>query len=69
MPGLSIMSSLFARSALRAAPRLHAAPLTRRWASAAAEGERAAGKQALKTGAKRDPELYVRRCPNAGESC
>jgi len=53
------MSSILARSALRAAPRLHPTPAFRRWASAAAEGERQAGKQALKTGAKRDPELYV----------
>jgi hypothetical protein len=54
------MSSIIARSAFRAAPRLRASPVTRRWASAAAEGEREAGKQALQTGAKRDPELYVR---------
>ncbi|KAH7381666.1 hypothetical protein BKA66DRAFT_512533 [Pyrenochaeta sp. MPI-SDFR-AT-0127] len=53
------MSSIIARSAFRAAPRLRPAPALRRWASAAAEGERAASKQALKTGAKRDPELYV----------
>ncbi|EAT91861.1 hypothetical protein HBI56_009870 [Parastagonospora nodorum] len=53
------MSSIIARSAFRAAPRLRASPVTRRWASAAAEGEREAGKQALQTGAKRDPELYV----------
>lgn len=58
------MSSIAARSALRAAPRLRAAPVSRRWASAAAEGERAAGKEALKTGAKRDPELYVCRSEN-----
>jgi hypothetical protein len=54
------MSSIVARSAFRAAPRLRAAPSLRRWASASAEGERAAGKEALKTGARRDPELYVR---------
>lgn len=53
------MSSFVARSAFRATPRLRASPVTRRWASAAAEGEREAGKQALQTGAKRDPELYV----------
>ncbi|CAE7205491.1 hypothetical protein CFE70_008641 [Pyrenophora teres f. teres 0-1] len=53
------MSSIIARSALRAAPRLRPTPAIRRWASAAAEGERQAGKDALKTGAKRDPELYV----------
>jgi hypothetical protein len=54
------MSSIIARSAFRAAPRFSAAPAARRWASAAADGERESGKQALKTGAKRDPELYVR---------
>jgi hypothetical protein len=54
------MSSIIARSAFRAAPRFHAAaPGLRRWATAQAEGERESGKQALKTGAKRDPELYV----------
>jgi hypothetical protein len=55
------MSSIIARSAFRAAPRVvRPTPAFRRWASAAAEGERQAGKDALKTGAKRDPELYVR---------
>jgi hypothetical protein len=55
------MSSIIARSAFRAAPRVvRPTPAFRRWASAAAEGEREAGKAALKTGAKRDPELYVR---------
>ena len=55
------MSSIIARSAFRAAPRIQrTTPALRRWASAAAEGEREAGKAALKTGAKRDPELYVR---------
>lgn len=53
------MSSIIARSAFRAAPRVRPTPALRRWASAAAEGERQAGKDALKTGAKRDPELYV----------
>ncbi|KAJ4373869.1 hypothetical protein N0V83_002608 [Neocucurbitaria cava] len=53
------MSSIIARSAFRASPRLQPTPALRRWASTAAEGERDAGKQALKTGAKRDPELYV----------
>ncbi|OAL57039.1 hypothetical protein IQ07DRAFT_527612 [Pyrenochaeta sp. DS3sAY3a] len=55
------MSSILARSAFRAAPRLQPAPALRRWASASAsqDAERQAGKQALKTGAKRDPELYV----------
>lgn len=65
------MSSIIARSAFRAAPRFQAAPGLRRWASAAAEGEREAGKQAIKTGAKKDPELYVcrRECIyDAGQS-
>ncbi|CBX95016.1 hypothetical protein IAQ61_008457 [Plenodomus lingam] len=53
------MSSIIARSVFRAAPRVSRAPALRRWASAAGEGERQAGKDALKTGAKRDPELYV----------
>lgn len=58
------MSSFAARSAFRAAPRLRAAAPARRWASNAAasdsgHAERQAGKDALKTGAKRDPELYV----------
>ncbi|KAL6712581.1 hypothetical protein ACN47E_000458 [Coniothyrium glycines] len=54
------MSSIIARSAFRAAPRIQQrAPALRRWASAASEGDREAGKHALKTGAKRDPELYV----------
>lgn len=56
------MSSIAARSAFRAAPRLRAAAPTRRWASTtsdAGQAERQAGKEALKTGAKRDPELYV----------
>jgi hypothetical protein len=60
------MSSIIARSAFRAAPRIQparfqAAPGLRRWATAQADGERESGKQALKTGAKKDPELYVRR--------
>ena len=59
------MSSFAARSAFRAAPRLRAAAPARRWASNAAasdsgHAERQAGKDALKTGAKKDPELYVR---------
>jgi hypothetical protein len=54
------MSSIIARSAFRVAPRVvRPTPVLRRWASAAAEGERQAGKEALKKGAKRDPELYV----------
>ena len=56
------MSPIIARSAFRAAPRMRlATPLARRWAtSAAGESEREAGKEAIKAGAKRDPELYVR---------
>jgi hypothetical protein len=54
------MSSTIARSAFRAALRFRSTPAFRRWASTAAEGERQAGKDALKIGAKRDPELYVR---------
>lgn len=59
------MSSIIARSSFRAAPRLvRPAPALRRWAtSAAAEGERQRSKEALKAGAKRDPELYVRHTP------
>ena len=54
------MSSIIARSAFRAAPRVQPTPAFRRWASAAAESERQRSKEALKAGAKRDPELYVR---------
>ena len=57
------MSSIAARSAFRAAPRLRTAAPARRWASDVASdagrAEREAGKDALKTGAKKDPELYV----------
>ncbi|EOA81249.1 hypothetical protein ACJQWK_11092 [Exserohilum turcicum] len=53
------MSSIIARAAFRAAPRIQHAPALRRWASAAADGERQRSKEALKAGAKRDPELYV----------
>lgn len=55
------MSSIIARAAFRAAPRIQHAPALRRWASAAADGERQRSKEALKAGAKRDPELYVRQ--------
>lgn len=57
------MSPIIARSAFRAAPRMRlAAPVARRWAtSAAGQSERDAGKEAIKSGAKRDPELYVRK--------
>ncbi|KAF2241689.1 hypothetical protein BU26DRAFT_535126 [Trematosphaeria pertusa] len=51
------MSSTIARTAFRAAPRLRASPIPRRYASTVTEQE--ASKQALKAGAKRDPELYV----------
>lgn len=78
------MSSIIARSAFRAAPRLQPTPAFRRWAgttatTSTAHGERQAGKDALKTGAKRDPELYVcctshgasakRRCANSVCRC
>ncbi|KAJ4358626.1 uncharacterized protein N0V89_003210 [Didymosphaeria variabile] len=54
------MSSIIGRTAFRAAPRLRATQVPRRWnTSAAGADERQAGKEALKTGAKRDPELYV----------
>ncbi|CAI6337705.1 unnamed protein product [Periconia digitata] len=54
------MSSIIGRTAFRAAPRLRPTPVARRWAtSTAGTEERKAGKDALKQGAKRDPELYV----------
>ncbi|KAH7126973.1 hypothetical protein B0J11DRAFT_433136 [Dendryphion nanum] len=52
------MSSIIGRTAFRAAPRLRAAPVQRRFASAVAD-DRQASKDAIKTGAKRDPELYI----------
>lgn len=55
-----VMSSIIGRTAFRAAPRLRPTPIARRWATTAGHEERAAGKDALKQGAKRDPELYVR---------
>lgn len=56
------MSSIAARTAFRAAPRLRATAVPRRAASnTAAAVDRQASKDALKTGAKRDPELYVSR--------
>ncbi|KAK7189558.1 hypothetical protein DPSP01_001555 [Paraphaeosphaeria sporulosa] len=60
------MSSIVGRTAFRAAPRLRATQVPRRWnstassnASDAGKADRQAGKDALKAGAKRDPELYV----------
>ncbi|KAL1613160.1 hypothetical protein SLS60_001392 [Paraconiothyrium brasiliense] len=54
------MSSIIGRTAFRAAPRLRATQVPRRWnTSTAGEDERRSGKEALKAGAKRDPELYV----------
>jgi len=52
------MSSIVARAAFRAAPRF-SAPAARRRVTTASKAEQQAGKEALKTGAKRDPELYV----------
>ncbi|PSN70371.1 hypothetical protein BS50DRAFT_632265 [Corynespora cassiicola Philippines] len=56
------MSSIIGRTAFRAAPRVARAPtVARRFASSgtATAEERQASKQAIKSGAKRDPELYV----------
>jgi hypothetical protein len=57
------MSSIIGRTVFRAAPRLRATPIPRRFASSSstvnATDDRQASKDALKTGAKRDPELYV----------
>jgi len=58
------MSSIVARAAFRAAPRF-SAPAARRRVTTASKAEQQAGKEALKTGAKRDPELYVGR-PSEG---
>ncbi|KAF2021932.1 hypothetical protein BU24DRAFT_404868 [Aaosphaeria arxii CBS 175.79] len=52
------MASMLARNAFRAAPRLRA-PVQRRFISEAAAADRQASKDALKAGAKRDPELYI----------
>jgi len=58
------MSSIIGRTAFRAAPRLRATQVPRRWnTSTSGVEDRQAGKQALKAGAKRDPELYVRQIP------
>lgn len=60
------MSSIIGRTAFRAAPRVARAPtVARRFASSgtATAEERQASKQAIKSGAKRDPELYVRGSP------
>ncbi|KAF2654163.1 hypothetical protein K491DRAFT_750002 [Lophiostoma macrostomum CBS 122681] len=58
------MSSLVGRTAFRAAPRLRATAVPRRFASGANAGEgaakeRQASKEGLKVGARRDPELFV----------
>ncbi|KAF2788564.1 hypothetical protein K505DRAFT_328840 [Melanomma pulvis-pyrius CBS 109.77] len=53
------MSALIGRAAFRAAPRLRAPTVPRRWASTAAADDRQASKKAIAAGAKRDPELYV----------
>ena len=50
------MSSIIGRAAFRATPRLRVTPTARLFDTAA---EKAEGVKALKTGAKRDPELYV----------
>jgi hypothetical protein len=58
-----IMSSIIGRTALRAAPRLRATAVPRRFDSTQATAhaqDRQASKNAIKDGAKRDPELYVR---------
>lgn len=54
------MSSIIGRAAFRATPRLRTSATPRRLADIAVKDERSAGKEALKRGAKRDPELYVR---------
>ncbi|KAF2192491.1 hypothetical protein K469DRAFT_735472 [Zopfia rhizophila CBS 207.26] len=51
------MSSIVGRTAFRATPRLRATATPRRFA--ALSDEQAAGTQAIKTGAKKDPELYI----------
>ncbi|KAF2741357.1 hypothetical protein EJ04DRAFT_423040 [Polyplosphaeria fusca] len=53
------MSSIVGRAAFRASPRLRMRPTLRRLEATAANDERAQGRQAIKAGAKRDPELYV----------
>jgi hypothetical protein len=70
------MSSIIGRTAFRAAPRLRATAVPRQWARSqsqagtattdtadTASGEREASKNAVKAGAKRDPELIVRGRP------
>jgi hypothetical protein len=61
------MSSIIPRTAFRAVPRLRATPMTRRWNTTNATDDRQASKDALKAGAKRDPELYVRLCSAMSE--
>lgn len=67
LPPAPAMSSIIGRTAFRAAPRLRATNVARRWESSASDAstaERKAGKEALKAGAKRDPELYVCQTPS-----
>jgi hypothetical protein len=55
------MSSILGRTAFRAAPRLRPTQVPRRWnTSTSGVEDRQAGRDAIKAGAKRDPELYVR---------
>ncbi|KAK3217078.1 hypothetical protein GRF29_1g1890700 [Pseudopithomyces chartarum] len=54
------MSSILGRTAFRAAPRLRPTQVPRRWnTSTSGVEDRQAGRDAIKAGAKRDPELYV----------
>lgn len=55
------MSSFVARSAFRAAPRVRTVTVPKRYSSVTASPEeKQKSKDALKEGAKRDPELIVR---------
>lgn len=55
------MSSIVARSAFRAAPRLRTVTVPRRASSVTASPEeKQKSKDAIKEGARRNPELYVR---------
>lgn len=56
------MLSFVGRSAFRAAPRLRVAAVPKRFNTGSSLGsieDKQASKQAVKAGAKRDPELYV----------
>ena len=60
-PPAPAMSSILGRTAFRAAPRLRPTQVPRRWnTSTSGVEDRQAGRDAIKAGAKRDPELYVR---------